>query len=113
MSNLNPDYSKRGCSLPPGCKDLIDVLNLNKRRDLADVPVKVVPLPATSNEGFTVEVTSTTTVKDLAELLHLKPLEIIAGLMEMGVFANLNHVVEFDSAAKLLAKYGYFATKPA
>ena len=26
MSALNPDYSKRDCSLPPGCKDLIDVI---------------------------------------------------------------------------------------
>lgn len=113
MSDLNPDYSKRDCSLPAGCKDLIDVLNLNKRRNLADPPVKIVPLPTKSGEGFTVEITPATTVKDLAEILHLRPIEIIAGLMGMGVFANLNHVVDFDSAAKLLAKYGYFATKPA
>ena len=26
MSALNPDYSKRDCSLPPGCKDLIDYI---------------------------------------------------------------------------------------
>jgi RNA polymerase sigma-70 factor (ECF subfamily) len=28
MFELNPDYSKRDCSLPPGCKDLIDVIRL-------------------------------------------------------------------------------------
>ena len=26
MFELNPDYGKRDCLLPPGCKDLIDVL---------------------------------------------------------------------------------------
>ena len=31
MSPLNPDYSKRDCSLPPGCKDLIDVLRLDPK----------------------------------------------------------------------------------
>ena len=28
MFELNPDYSKRDCSLPPGCKDLIDAIRL-------------------------------------------------------------------------------------
>jgi len=31
MSALNPDYSKRDCSLPPGCKDLIDVIQLGEK----------------------------------------------------------------------------------
>jgi hypothetical protein len=31
MYEFNPDYSKRGCSLPPGCKDLIDVLRLDPK----------------------------------------------------------------------------------
>jgi DNA-directed RNA polymerase specialized sigma24 family protein len=30
MPALNPDYSKRDFLLPPGCKDLIDVLQLGK-----------------------------------------------------------------------------------
>ena len=31
MFELDPDYSKRDCSLPPGCKDLIDVLRLDPK----------------------------------------------------------------------------------
>ena len=34
MSPFNFDYSKRGCSLPPGCKDLIDVLDWKSYRKL-------------------------------------------------------------------------------
>ena len=31
MSALNPDYSKRDCSLTPGCKDLIDVIQKGEK----------------------------------------------------------------------------------
>jgi len=112
MADLTPDYSKRDYLLPSGCKDLIDVLNLNRQLRIGDEPVKaVVPLPTGATEGFTVEIKPTTTVNDLAEFLHVKPFRIIAMLMGLGVFANLNQVVDFDSAAKLLAEFGYFAVK--
>jgi len=114
MAELDPDFTKRDYLLPAGCKDLIDVLNLNRQRKAGDGPVAaIVPLPTNATEGFTFEVNPTTTVKDLAEFLQVEPLGIIAILMEFGVFANINQVVDFDSAAKLLAKYGYFATKAA
>src|SRR5262245_37185866 len=32
MSGIHPDYNKRDCSLPAGCKDLIDVLRLETRQ---------------------------------------------------------------------------------
>ena len=31
MSAFNSDYSKRDCSLPPGCKDLIDVIQQGEK----------------------------------------------------------------------------------
>jgi len=31
MFELNPEYSKRDCSLPPGCKDLIDVIQQREK----------------------------------------------------------------------------------
>ena len=113
MADLNPNYSKRDYLLPPGCKDLIDVLNLKQPEEASrsELVAKIVPLPTQAAEGFTVEIAPNTTVKDLAEFLHVKPLGIIVALMEVGVFANINQVVDFDSASKLLAKYGYFAAK--
>lgn len=39
MSALSPDYRKRDCSLPPGCKDLIDVLRRDQaQQKLVDSP---------------------------------------------------------------------------
>ena len=104
MAGLTPDYSKRDCSLPPGCKDLIDFLNLKRpiakpspqRERPTESPVKrsVVALPPTI------------LVEDLAQLLQMKPFMIIANLMEYGVFANLGQSLDFNTAARLLADHG-------
>ena len=45
MSELTPDYSKRDCSLPSGCKDLIDVLKLEDTLQAKKSP------PAKSNDA--------------------------------------------------------------
>jgi len=46
-------------------------------------------------------------VRDLAEQLKRKPFQIIADLMETGVFANVNQSIEEDVAKKICAKYGF------
>ena len=38
-------------------------------------------------------------VKDLADLLHVTPIDIIKELMKNGVMATINQVVDFDTAA--------------
>lgn len=45
-------------------------------------------------------------VRDLAEKLKIKPFKLIADLMEMGVFANVNQSIEEGVAGKVCAKYG-------
>jgi Translation initiation factor IF-2, N-terminal region len=112
MADLSPDYSKRGYLLPPGCKDLIDVLDLQKRQNISAGKLhSPVHLPTLPVQDFTVELKASTTVNDLAEILHEKPFRVIAALMELGVFANISQIVDFDSAAKLLTKFGVRATK--
>ena len=46
-------------------------------------------------------------VRDLAEQLKRKPFQIIAELMEVGVFANVNQSIEEDVAQQICAKYGF------
>lgn len=48
-----------------------------------------------------------TVVKDLAELLHSSPIEIIKGLIKHGVFANINQVVDYEKAALVAKDLGY------
>jgi translation initiation factor IF-2 len=48
-----------------------------------------------------------TTVRDLAEALKRKPFQIIADLMELGVFATVNQAVEEGIAQQVCAKHGF------
>ena len=108
---LSPDYSKRDYLLPPGCKDLIDVINLEsaKRTEAHQHlgELRGVPPPITGD----ILVAGSTTVQQLAELLRQKPFKIIADLMELGVFAAVNQVVGFEAISKVARRYGYVAKK--
>jgi translation initiation factor IF-2 len=46
-------------------------------------------------------------VRELADQLKQKPFKIIADLMEVGVFANVNQAIDETGAQKVCAKYGY------
>ncbi|MGH7973015.1 MAG: translation initiation factor IF-2, partial [Limisphaerales bacterium] len=46
-------------------------------------------------------------VRELAEQLKQKPFKIIADLMEVGVFANVNQAIDEAVAQKVCAKYGF------
>jgi hypothetical protein len=95
MTAIQPDYSKRDCSLPPGCKDLIDVLRLTKS------PVVMKPL----------ELGKPVSVRALAALLGCKPLQIIADLLELKILATVDQAVSFEVAAKIAVKYGLLAKR--
>ena len=51
------------------------------------------------------------TVEELAAALRQKPFQIIADLMEIGVFANVHQEVAFDVVTKVVRKYGYTAKR--
>src|SRR5581483_10566349 len=46
-------------------------------------------------------------VRDLAEQLKRKPFQIIADLMGLDVFANVNQAIDEEVAKKICAKYGF------
>ncbi len=46
-------------------------------------------------------------VKDLADLLQATPNEIIKGLINNGIFANINQIVEYDKAALVAKEMGF------
>lgn len=118
MLDSSHDYKKRDCQLPPGCKDLNDVLKLEKIQQCAEATnlrfwqtQDSVSKPKSPFKGMTIELEPTIMVKDLAQLLSVKPLILIADLLALGVFANLNEMLNFDTAAKLFAKYGVFVKR--
>ena len=46
-------------------------------------------------------------VKDLAELLHATPNEVIRGLIKLSIFASINQVVEYEKAALVAKELGF------
>ncbi|HEY6168206.1 MAG TPA: translation initiation factor IF-2 [Verrucomicrobiae bacterium] len=46
-------------------------------------------------------------VRDLADKLRVKPFKLIADLMELGVFANVNQAIDEPIAQRIAGKYGF------
>jgi hypothetical protein len=133
------DYNKRSYLLPPGCKDLIDLLKLEqqKKRPLGKLPMsesgdmfmagieevfgpwklknKKTKEPAIALPGIPsmreVAIPDEILVLELAKIAGQKPFRIIADLMEIGIFANVKQNVGFDAASRVLKKYGITAKK--
>jgi translation initiation factor IF-2 len=70
------------------------------------------PPPPPRAEPRVVEVRAPITVKDLAALYGAKPADLISRLIRLGVFANINQSVNFETAAKLAADFGLSVRKP-
>jgi translation initiation factor IF-2 len=51
------------------------------------------------------------TVEELATLLALPPAAVISGLIKNGIFATMNQVIDFDTAANVVGELGFEATE--
>jgi hypothetical protein len=68
------------------------------------------PLPPIIGE---ILIPAHTTGLQLASILSRKPYQIIVDLVGIGVFANLNEELDFDTIAKVTRLYGYTAKNAA
>ncbi len=80
----------------------------------AQWPPKPAPAPAKAPDRFVPPTTGQLItlkppiiVRDLAEQLKRKPFQLIADLMEAGVFANVNQSIDEDVAQRICAKYNF------
>lgn len=55
----------------------------------------------------TIVLSQTTTVRDLAREMNVSPIEIIKNLMSNGVMANINQLVDFDTASIVAQDMGF------
>ncbi|CAN5493111.1 hypothetical protein BH20CHL6_BH20CHL6_02830 [soil metagenome] len=58
-------------------------------------------------ERTAIEIPQSITVKELAELLGVNPADIIRELIKSGIFANINQVVDRDTASLVTGELGY------
>jgi len=57
-----------------------------------------------------IELPATITVRDLAQKIESSPIQIIKNLMKNGVMANINQMVDFDTAAIIASEMGFEAS---
>jgi hypothetical protein len=138
------DYNKRSYLLPPGCKDLIDLLKLDEQKKQFSIQLPKLPgllggeifiagteeilgpwklkkkkskepeaEPLIVLPGSEVVIPEQIVALQLAKIAGQKPFKIIADLMEIGVFANVNQPIDFEAASRILKKYGITAKKMA
>ena len=56
-----------------------------------------------------IEIPETLTVRELADRIEASPIDVIKHLMANGVMANINQQIDFDTAAIVIAEFGYEA----
>ncbi len=62
-----------------------------------------------SENGHRIELPANIVIRDLAQIVEKSPIEIIKKLMTNGVMATINQSVDFDTAAIVVAEYGFEA----
>src|SRR3990172_2959834 len=61
------------------------------------------------NGHKTIKLPSNISVRDLAQTIEASPIEVIKTLMANGVMANINQLIDYDTAAIFAAEMGYEA----
>jgi translation initiation factor IF-2 len=59
-----------------------------------------------------IDIPSSVTVKDLAELLDVNPADVIRELIKSGIFANINQTIDRDTASLVAGELGYEVAEP-
>jgi translation initiation factor IF-2 len=62
---------------------------------------------ADPRERGAIELPSTITVKELAELLSVNPADVIRELIKSGIFATINQLIDRDTASLVASELGY------
>ncbi|MCU0784929.1 MAG: translation initiation factor IF-2 N-terminal domain-containing protein, partial [Verrucomicrobia bacterium] len=70
-------------------------------------PAKAEPKIVLPSDAQVIIIKPPIVVRDLAEQLKQKPFKVIADLMELGVFANVNQAIDEQIAQQICAKYGF------
>jgi translation initiation factor IF-2 len=74
----------------------------------APAPPAPSPTPVATEEGEKViHIKPPIIVRELAQQLGLKPFQLISDLMEMNIFAAINHTIEQDVASAVCKKHGF------
>ena len=98
---------KPGQADPYGADRLRGPRKPMKKRAAPGKELKRTEITTPSARKRVVRISDTITVGDLAKAMGLKAGEIIKKLMDMGVMATMNHVLDYDHAAIVASEFEY------
>ena len=78
-----------------------------RREDLTEEEKKLEPIPARKS----IKVAREVRVGELAKRLSVKSPQVIARLIALGTVANINQVIDYDTATLIAAEFGYDVEK--
>ena len=81
------------------------------KKVVPSTPTLVSSPPASGDNGKVITIPPTVTVKALAEVMSVSPIEVIKELMKNGVMATINQVVDYDAAALVATNLGFAPQK--
>jgi len=85
------------------------VAKRSKPDDVAEPTTEEVSDQPETAKARQIELPHSSSVRQLADLLQISAIEIIKQLMRKGIMANINQVINYETAAALAAGYGYEA----
>lgn len=65
-----------------------------------------------TKESKVIEIPDYITVRELANLMDVSPINVIKELMSSGIMANINQQIDYDTAAIVAEEFGFEATTP-
>jgi len=85
------------------------VAKVSKPDDVAEPVTEEVSDQPAKAETRQIELPHSSSVRQLADFLQISAIEIIKQLMRNGIMANINQVIDYETAAAVAAAYGYEA----
>ena len=78
---------------------------------MANTAPEIQATEAATGNNKTIEVPPIITVRELADLMNVSPIEIIKELMSNGIMANINQQIDFDTASIVAEAFASFSIK--
>ncbi|MGI8608115.1 MAG: translation initiation factor IF-2 [Candidatus Dormibacteria bacterium] len=101
LREQNQSFTHPGAQLPSDVEDLV-----RKQFERGGVATRTAP-----GRPHDVILPPTLTVRELADLLKLKEVDIIRDLMKNGIISNINQQLDFETAAIVADNFGVTATQ--
>ncbi len=91
--------------------DTSDIEDSRRSRGVKKAKKQSIYAPAAEKIVREVEISETITVQELANRMAVKGTDVIKALIKLGVMANLNQIIDADTAEMIIEEFGHKSTR--